>query len=570
PPTEHPGFPRDVLAWHSVTNTWITLNSIPPELHSPVTAPVVRWNNQFVIPSGEVRPGIRTPAVLTVQMQPRHAGFGAFNWSVVGIYLGGMIAVGWWFMKQDASNTTDGYFRGGQKIPGWVAGMSIFATMLSSITFMSIPARAFATDLSWYIGQLPILLVAPLVAFCYLPFFRQLNVTSAYEFLEQRFNLTLRLFASLSFILFHIGRIAIVLYLPALALAAVSDVNVMTAILLIGVLCLIYTVMGGITAVVWTDAIQAIVLMSGAVLCFVIAAMHVDGGLRGLFQVARDDNKLFQNLQWSSFSIRDGTLSPVVLFVAYAFNSLVPYTSGQDVVQRYVTTKDLATARRSLWLTMWMSVFGSMVFFLLGTAIYAFYRFHPNELDPAMSQADAILPFYILQQLPVGVSGLVIAAIFAASQSTVSSSLNSIATAWISDFDRRVLRPNRPDAVYLSCAKWVIVGVGTISIGAACWLANSRLESAFKEFNTLIGLTAGSLGGLFAVGVFTRRTTGRDAMVGAVTATAIVLWLKLAKLPVNGLLYAFVGCSSCFLVSWLMSFLPSVARPSGAGIAAGN
>ncbi|MCA9060790.1 MAG: sodium/solute symporter [Planctomycetaceae bacterium] len=558
-PGDHRGFPREVLAWHSVTDTWVEAGQIPAELHSPVTVPVVKWGDQYVFPSGEVRPGIRTPNGLTLRVEPQQAGFGVVNWGVVGIYLGGMIAVGWWFMKRDTSSTTDGYFRGGQRIPGWVAGLSIFATMLSSITFMSIPARAYATDLSWYLGQLPILWIIPLVAYRYLPFFRQLNVTSAYEFLEQRFNLSLRLFASLSFMLFHIGRIAIVLYLPALALAAVSDIDVLTAILLIGILCLIYTVMGGITAVVWTDAIQAIVLLCGATLCFVLAAVHVDGGFFGMLEMAQQDRKLFQNLQWSSMSVADGTLSPIVLLVAFSFNSLVPYTSGQDVVQRYVTTRDLPTARRSMWLTMWMSVFGSMIFFLLGTAIYGFYRSHPDLLDPAMAQPDGILPFYILQQLPAGISGLVIAAIFAASQSTVSSSLNSIATTWIADFDRRCLRPRREDHVYLAAAKFVVVGVGLVAIGAACWLATSRMESAFKQFNTLIGLTSGPLGGVFAVGVFTRRVSGWCAMAGAVVSATTVFTLYFAKAPVTGLLYAFVGCTVCFVVSLALSLV----TPSG-------
>jgi dihydrodipicolinate synthase/N-acetylneuraminate lyase len=158
---------------------------------------------------------------------------------------------------------------------------------------------------------------------------------------------------------------------------------------------------------------------------------------------------LAQNLQWSSLEFKDGTASVTVLFIAFFFNSLVPYTSSQDVVQRYVTTRDLAAARRSLFLTMWISVFGSMVFFGMGTAIYAFYQTHPQALGQGLAAGDSILPFFIMQQLPVGVSGLVIAAIFAASQSTVSSSLNNVATVFSKDFDSRLLRPGRDDRTYL-------------------------------------------------------------------------------------------------------------------------
>ena len=514
PPSRHPGFTREVLAYDSITDTWTPSPPVPDTLEAPVTTPVVRWNDRLVVPTGEVRPAVRSPQVLEAAPRGSKAAFGVVNWTIVVLYLAAMIGIGVFFMKREAASSTEAYFRGGQRVPSWVAGLSIFATMLSALTFMGIPARAYRTDLSWYLGQLPILLIVPLVAACYLPFFRRLDLTSAYEYLERRFSLPCRVFASLSFTAFHLGRIAIVLYLPALALAAVSDIDVVTAIVVIGVLCLVYTVIGGIEAVVWTDAIQALVLMAGALLCFALAAWRVDGGLAGMAAIARDDHKLFENLRWDSFDLADGTTSALVLFVAFFFNSLVPYTSSQDVVQRYVTTPDLPAARRSLKVTMWMSLLGSGVFFLLGTAIYAFYKTHPARLDPALPAADSILPFYIVRELPTGVSGLVIAAIFAAAQSTVSSSLNSVATAFVKDFDSRLLRPGRPDRTYLRTAQAAVVVAGLLGIGLAVTMAESRIESAFKTFNTMIGLTAGSLGGLFALGVFTRRASGGGALVG--------------------------------------------------------
>jgi solute:Na+ symporter, SSS family len=556
PPSAHPGFPRSILAYDTLTRTWAEHGEVPAQWSAPVTVPTVNWQGQVLIPSGEIRPATRTPTVLALIPTPVRSVFGWLNWTVVVVYLGGMIAVGVWFMKREKSASTDTYFRGGQRIPWWVAGLSIFATMLSSLTFMGIPARAYQTDVSWYLGQLPILLVVPLVAFFYLPFFRKLNLTSAYEYLEKRFNLPCRIFAAASFILFHIGRVAIVLYLPALALAVVSDIPVPTAILTIGVLCMIYTVIGGIEAVVWTDAIQALVLLGGALLCFFLAVAQVDGGLGGMLQIAAADAKGFSNLDWRSFDwSSNATGSVFVLLLAFFFNSFVPYTAGQDVVQRYVTTKDIGAARKSLWVTMWMSVFGSMLFFGLGVAIYAFYKTHPGSLDPAMTKTDSILPYFIMHELPLGVSGLLIAAIFAASQSTISSSLNSIAASWSKDFDMRILRPNRADSAYLSAAKWVVVVVGSLGTATALWMAKSDLQSAFAAFNTLIGLTAGSLGGLFALGIFTRRANGAGAFIGAITGFTVVLGLELMKAPVAGLLYAFIGCAVCFVSGWLASWL---------------
>lgn len=555
PKSAHPGFSREILAYDTVTHTWTAGPALPENFSAPVTTAVVDWRGRFVIPTGEIRPAVRSPQVFAATVAAKKSAFGALNWAVVGIYLAAMIGVGIFFMRREAASTTEAYFRGGQRIPAWVAGLSIFATMLSALTFMGIPARAYRTDVSWYIGQLSILLIIPIVATCYLPFFRKLDLTSAYEYLERRFSLPCRLFASVSFTAFHLGRIAIVLYLPALALAAVSDIDVITAITVIGVLCLIYTVIGGIEAVVWTDAIQALVLMAGAILCFVLAAAHVDGGLVGIAEIAKADHKLFDNLRWDSFSFADGTNSAVVLFVAFFFNSLVPYTSSQDVVQRYVTTPDLAAARKSLKITMWMSIFGSAVFFALGTAIYAFYKTHPERLDSALPAADSILPFYIMHELPVGISGLVIAAIFAASQSTVSSSLNSVATAYIKDIDARLLRPGRSDHTYLRTAQLVVVIAGLFGIGIAIIMAESNIESAFKTFNMMIGLTAGSLGGLFALGVFTRSAHGTGALIGAFAGLIAVVALHLFKAPVTGLLYAFIGFGICFVVGWLASLI---------------
>jgi len=555
PRAVHPGFPREILGYDSVTDTWAAVGEVPEGIESPVTTALVNWRGRMVIPTGESRPAVRTTQVVELRVSPTKAAFGVINWSIVAIYLAGMIGVGVFFMRRQAAATTEAYFRGGQRVPYWVAGLSIFATMLSALTFMGIPARAYQTDMSWYIGQLPILLIVPLVMACYLPFFRRLDLTSAYEYLERRFSLACRLYASLSFTAFHLGRIAIVLYLPALALAQVSDIDVVTAVVVIGVLCVVYTVIGGIEAVVWTDAVQALVLMAGAVLCFVLAAGRIDGGLAGMAEIAMRDEKLFQSLRWDNFSLADGTTSVLVLFVAFFFNSLVPYTSSQDVVQRYVTTRDLAAAKSSLKVTMWMSVFGSMVFFLLGVAIYAFYQTHPDRLDPALPAADAILPFYIVRELPTGVSGLVIAALFAAAQSTVSSSLNSVATTFVKDIDARLLRRGREDRSYLRSAQLAVVVAGLVGIGIAVVMASSTIESAFKTFNSMIGLTAGSLGGLFALGVFTRRSHGRGAFIGALCGLVTVLALHLGGAPVTGLLYAAIGFATCFFVGWGMSRL---------------
>ena len=172
---EHPGFPRRIWAYHLITDTWTSTEAIPEAFDAPVTVPVVMTGaTSFVIPSGEIKPGVRTRQVLTGEVKPNRASFGLINWIVVASYLLAMVGIGYAFMKREAASSTDAYFRGGQRVPWWVAGLSIFATMLSAITFMAIPAKAYTENLNYWIGQWVILLPVPLVVFCYLPYFQSM------------------------------------------------------------------------------------------------------------------------------------------------------------------------------------------------------------------------------------------------------------------------------------------------------------------------------------------------------------------------------------------------------------
>jgi SSS family transporter len=474
----------------------------------------------------------------------------------VVIYLLGMVGIGYWFMKHESASSTEAYFRGGQRIPWWVAGLSIFATMLSAITFMAIPGVAYATNWNGYIGQWPILLIVPLVVLCYLPFYRRLNITTAYEYLEKRFNVACRVIASVTFMLFHVGRVAIVLYLPALALSNVTSIDIYAAISIIGVLCVVYTVMGGIEAVVWTDAIQALVLIGGALLCFGLVVYHVDGGLGTIGSAMADQGKgITASWSLSDISISKTSTSGIVLFIAFMFANLPSYTSGQDVVQRYVTTPSEKEAARSLWLNIFMVLAGSAIFFALGTALFVFYQAHPEKLDPAMSAKDGILPYFIMQNLPIGVAGLIIAGVFAAAQSTISSSLNSVATAFVTDIYGRLIKPQSSDSQRLAVARNVVIALGTIGIIVSSYIAFTKVDSAFMLFNTFIGFALGPLGGLFALGIFTKHSSGKAGLIALLCGVATVVSVHLLQLDVMPLLYGFIGFTSTFFVGVVLGVI---------------
>lgn len=560
---DHPGFPRNIWGYHHITNTWAEFGKVPDQQRSTVTAPVVIDGSQFLVLSGEWSPKLRSSAVRSGTIKANRSPFGLINWVVVTVYLMGMVGIGYWFMKREAASSTDDYFRGGQRIPWWVAGLSIFATILSSITFMAIPAVAYSDDWNRWIGQWPILILVPLVVFFYLPFFRKLNLTSAYEYLEARFNLAIRLIASASFMIFHIGRIAIVLYLPALALSSVTDINIYIAIVVIGLLCVIYTVMGGIEAVVWTDAIQALVLIGGALLCFGLVVAKVDGGFSAITQTVGEGK--FLTAEWSLDAAMDfssGTKSGWLFFLGFMFAALPSYTSGQDVVQRYVTTPTEKEAAQSLWLNIFMTLVGSAIFFGLGTALYVFYQNHPAMLDPTMKSNDGILPFYIMQNLPVGVAGLIIAGVFAAAQSTISSSLNSVATAFVTDYYGRVIAPESSDHKRLNVARNIVVVLGITGIGCACYVSAANMKSAFDTFNMFVGFVMGPLAAIFALGIFTKRVSGSAALIaaaaGAIALGAVQITNNAEITNIWGLFNGLI----CFIVTFSVGLIAGLVLPA--------
>jgi solute:Na+ symporter, SSS family len=541
PIDRHPGFPKSILAYHTITDTWRQLGEMPV---SHVTTTVVRWGDRWIVPTGETRPGVRSPAVWSFRPSFNKTRFGWLNATMLVVYLLAMVGIGIVCAKRNR-NTND-FFRGGQRIPWWAAGLSIFATMLSSITFMAIPAAAYATGWNLFLAN-SYILITPLVVFVFLPFYRALDVTSAYEYLELRFNLATRLLGSSLFMLFQCGRIAIALYLPALALATVSDFDIQTCIVVMGVLCILYTVVGGIEAVIWTDVVQAFILVGGALFSLSFLLWRVDGGLPEAVRIAADNNRFFETVDWSwDLTVASGW----VILIGSLFHNLFPYTASQDVVQRYLTTPDERTAAGAIWLNAIVAVPAQATFFAIGTALFVFYKQHPAQLQPAL-QNDAIFPFFIMSELPAGIAGLLVAGIFAAAQSTLSSSMNSIATAYVTDFHRRAW-PDQNDGHYLRVARLMTAAVGIFGAGVALIIASTDIRSIYTMFLEVLGLLGGTLSGLFVLGIFSRRASGRGALIGAILSAAIVFSVRLTH-PLNVYAYAPIGMFACVTIGWLIS-----------------
>ena len=546
----HPGFPRTAWSYHTITDAWADLGQAP---FGNVTTTAVEWNGAIAIPSGEDRPGHRSPRVWLGAPAQAEARFSSLDYAALALYLAGLVGIGFYFAKREG--TTDDFFLAGRRIPWWAAGLSIYGTQLSSISFVAVPAKVYSTDWVYLLVQLSIVLIAIPVVFLYLPFFRQTNLTTAYEYLEQRFNLPVRLFASASFILFQIGRMSIVLFLPAIALSTVTGIDVYVSIGVMGVLATLYTVLGGIEAVIWTDVVQVFVLLGGAFLSLAIILTSIDGGLGGLIAQGMAAEK-FHIFNWTW----DHTTTAVwVVLVGNLFNNLVPYTSDQAVVQRYLTTKDERAAAKGIWMNALMVVPSTLTLFLLGTGLWAFYKARPELLSPTLP-TDSIFPLFLSQQLPAGLAGLVIAGVFAASMSTLDSSLNSVATAVTTDFYGR-MRPEATDHAKLRLARRLTAVLGAVATGAAIALASLDIGSLWDAFQGMMGLFGAGLAGLFALGIFTTRAHGAGALIGAIVSALVLAWVQRAT-DVHFFLYGMVGVLTCVIVGYLASIaLPGVRKP---------
>lgn len=538
----HPGFSSAIWAFHTITQSWTKLGDLAGD--PPVTTQAIVLDNQIILPTGEITPCVRTPSIQILELSPSPQ-FGTLNYWILAIYLGLLVVIGIRFARKQLS--TEDFFKGGRRIPAWAAGLSIFGTQLSAITFMAIPAKTFATDWLYFFLMMTILMVAPLVIKYFLPFYRRFNLTTAYEYLELRFSKWLRWTGSLMYIFLQLGRLGIVLLLPSLALSVVTGIDVEICILSMGLLSILYTVLGGIEAVIWTDVLQVVVLLGGALLSLAILFFHLDKEMIHHSITSANKLRIF-NLRWS---FTDPTIW--VVLVGGLASNLIQYGSDQTVIQRYLTTRSEGEASRSIRIGAWMALPSTLIFFSLGTLLFVYYQAEPALLSPSLEKTDAVFPWFIATSLPAGISGLLIAAIFAASMSSLDSSMNSVATVLTTDFYRRQF-PEKTEAFYLRLAKGFTIVIGILGTGLALVMATWGISSLWDQFNMIVGLFAGGLGGVFLLGIFNTNANAKGALLGLLLSGMLQYYVK-EFTTLHLLMYAFTGMVTSFVLGSLFSLL---------------
>ncbi len=534
----------DLLVYHTITDTWLIKDEIPL---SVVSAEAVSWGEGIVLTSGETEPGINTPKVqLVIHDSGANTSFGTVNYFFLVLYMVAIIYIGIYFSRREKG--TEDYFIAGRRIPWWAAGLSLLGTGLSAVTYIAHPALSFSTDWFYFPARIGFFFAPIMIIYFYLPFYRRLNITTAYEYLEKRFNLAVRLFGSSQFILFQLLRISLIMYLPAIVLSTITGMNIYVCILSLGLISTIYTVLGGIEAVIWSDVIQVFIFIAGLIIALIVIFINVDNGIKGVIDIGITDDKY--RMWYLDWDITEPTLW--VLLISGAMGTFIVLSSDQSRIQRFLTTKDEKSAAKGLWLNTFAALPLATIVLYMGSALYAYYKTHPANVSLGMRN-DAIFPLFIAQNLPYGLAGFVIAAIFSAAMSSLDSGMNSIATVFVTDFYRR-FKPHKSDHIYLKLARAITFIVGLFATAVAIMLVSFNIYSAVIFASSVLGLFIGGLGGLFALGIFTRRANGIGALVGAIISAVVLYYVKYHT-PINLFLYPTIGFMVCLIAGYLASLI---------------
>jgi len=443
---------------------------------------------------------------------------------VVVVYLLAMVGLGAYFLRK--SRTVEGFCVGSRSMPGWALGLSILGTYLSSISFLAYASDAYQSNWSRFVFSLTIPFVCLVATLVFVPLYRKKLRISAYQYFEERFRPWARSYAAVSLVLLQLGRVGAVLYYVAVALSEFVGVDVRLIILSLGVAVTIYTVLGGIEGVVWTDVVQVFVLLGGALVCVGILLFSMPEGPGQILSLGSEENK-FGLGGWSL-----NLALPVfwVIFIYGLVENLKNFGVDQNYIQRYLAARSDREAKKALWTGGLIYVPVSALFLFIGTALFAYYSVHSGKLpanlhDPA--NADRVFPFFIVTQLPVGVRGLLIAAILAAAMSTVDSSLNSSATVCVVDFYRRYFKRGASDRKSLLAMRVVTVVLGLLGTAAA--LAMIRAKSALDVWWQVSAIFGGGMLGLFLLGLLIKRAGHISALSGVIVSIVVISWATFAR-----------------------------------------
>lgn len=476
------------------------------------------------------------------------------------VYMLGITVFGSSFYKKNKSS--EAFTLGKGNFPTWVVAMSIFATFVSSISFIALPGNAFQTNWNAFVFSLSLPVASFIAVKFFVPIYRSINSPSAYTYMEMRFGPWARIYVSACYLLTQVMRIGTILYLLALPVNVMFGWNMAAIIVITGFAVMVYSLLGGIQGVIWTDAIQGIILISGALFCLGFLLFTIPQGPSQAFSIAMEHDKF----SLGSFSLNLSQSTFWVVLIYGIFINLQNYGIDQNYVQRYMTSRTEREAKRAAFFGGLLYIPVSLLFFMIGTALFAYYRALPEALPAelrAANMSDRVFPYFIVHNLPPGFTGLLIASIFAAGMSTISTSINSSATVLLTDYYQRFKKSAVTDKQSLQVLYTTSFLVSVIGIGIAIALIN--VESALDAWWKLASVFSGGMLGLFLLGAFVKNVSRKGAIVGVVAGLLCILWLSLSPLvfteglsktfasPFHGYLTIVIGTIVIFIIGFLTS-----------------
>lgn len=468
------------------------------------------------------------------------------------LFTGGIVVFGCSFFNKKLSS--DEFTSAGRSLPGWVVGMSIFATYVSSISYLGYPGNAYSSNWNAFVFSLSIPIASYFAAKYFVPFYRNQGSVSAYSFLEERFGTWARLYASACYLLTQIARMGSILFLLALPMNLLIGWNIQLVIIFTSIAIIVYSMLGGIKAVIWTEAIQGFILIGGALICLVVLLFSMPEGPTQTFEMAISDHKF----DLGSFSADLSTSTFWVCLIYGIFTNLQNYGIDQNYVQRYHTAKNEKEAKFSALFGGYLFIPVSAIFFLIGTALYTYYQVYPELLPAEGIKADYVFPLFIVNQLPTGLTGLLIASIFAAGMSTVATSVTSSSTIILTDYYQRI-RKQTSDRERLWVLKVASLVIGVLGILIALALVN--VDSILDAWWKLSSIFSGGMLGLFLLGYLAKKAKNIDAAIGVICGAIVIAWISADQwlgLPESGIheyLAIVLGTLIIFLVGFLSAHL---------------
>lgn len=449
--------------------------------------------------------------------------FGVPNLIVLGVYLVGMLGIGLFFARRQTS--TEEYFLAGRSMPWWPVAMSMYASLTSASTYLVLPGKGFGDNIALLIVSVISPLVAPVLILLFYPAYRRLRVTTSYEYLGVRFGTEARWAASLLFILSRLGWLGIVVYAPAMAMSVMTGWSLWICIVALGLLSTLYTAMGGLAAVLWTDAVQFVILVGGAVWVLVTLLIQVPGGAPAIWQTAAEAGRL-EGFGWK---LSLTTTSAWVVGLSFFLQFLQDYGTDQVTVQRLMAVREDRGVVKAISFNALSDFLMVSMLIFIGLGILAYYT--AAGAVPTLESNDQILPHFIMDVLPQGVSGLIVTAILAAAMSSMDSGINSLSTVVISDLVRplrqRLGGPRVSAADEQSDLWWARVltfALGVVVTGLA--FVAARQGDILETFTTYMGMFSAPVLALFLLGLLTRRGTFMGWLVGAAVSIPTTWWLS--------------------------------------------